>query len=139
MTVSPPKIAVVEDEEALQLVLLEWLTSEGFKAFGITTGKEALEVIPKKLPDLILLDIILPEVDGFEVMKKLGENPQTANIPIIVLTNLPDEEEHKMAMFLGAKEYLVKVDYDFPALKKIINRVLGKPPHQKVWCRDESK
>ncbi len=121
-----PKIAVVEDEEALQRVLVELLKMSGYDAAGITTGTEAVEMIPKLLPDLILLDIILPELNGFEVMRKLSANPLTAKIPIIVLTNLADGRERRQAMELGAKDYLVKADYDFQTIQKIIKEILRR-------------
>lgn len=119
------KIAVVEDEEALQRVMVEWLKLSGFSAFGITTGDEAVEIIPKTLPDLILLDIILPGINGFEVMRELKQNPATAKIPVIVLTNLADENEKKQALEQGAREYLVKADYDFQTVQKIIKQTLN--------------
>ncbi len=121
-----PKIAIVEDEESLQRVLMEWFKLSGYDVVGITTGTEALEVIPKVLPDLILLDIILPEINGFEVMRKLSSDPTTSKIPIVVLTNLGDEPEKKQAFELGAREYLVKADYDFIIIEKIIKEILHR-------------
>lgn len=116
---------VVEDEAALQNVVVEWLKSLGYEAFGVTTGKEALEIVGKELPDLILLDIILPEINGFEVMRRLAQDPGLSKIPIIVLTNLGDEEDRKRALELGAKNYLVKAEYDFEAMRKIIEETLS--------------
>lgn len=118
-------VAVVEDEQALQRVLVEWLRSEGYAAIAITDGEEAIQKITRELPDLILLDIILPKVDGFTVMQKLKENPATADIPIIVMTNLGDDEERRRALDLGAKNYLVKAEYDFEAVKSIIGKALS--------------
>ncbi|MBI4050157.1 MAG: response regulator [Candidatus Doudnabacteria bacterium] len=120
------KIAVVEDEEALQRVLCEWLESEGYQAIGITTGPEAVRRIPQEKPALILLDIILPELNGFEVMKILKDNPATANIPIVVLSNLGDGEQQARASALGAASYLIKAEHDFASMKKIINGTLRK-------------
>lgn len=122
---NPKRIMVVEDEEALQRVLVEWLRGEGYEALGATTGAEALDLIPRELPDLILLDIILPEVNGFEVMIKLRSDPVLSKIPIIVLTNLGDEEDRKRALELGAKNYLVKAEYDFESMRKIISETLS--------------
>lgn len=120
------KIAVVEDEETLQRVLVEWLESEGYAAIGITTGREAVDRIPQETPALILLDIILPELNGFEVLKALKENPATVNIPIVVLSNLGDGEQQKQAMTLGAADYLIKAEHDFESMKKIIKANLPK-------------
>ncbi len=114
------KIAIVEDEQALQSALVEWFSMEGYEVLGITTGKEALEKIPQFLPALILLDMILPIKNGLEVIAGLKKLETTAKIPIIVLTNLEDLEERKKAFNLGAKEYLVKTEYEFSALSKIV-------------------
>lgn len=119
------KIAVVEDDHALQRVLVEWLKGEGYEVVGITTGREALDVIPREHPDLILLDIILPEVNGFEVMEQLGKDQSTANIPIVILSNLGDEEHQRHAMELGAKGYLVKAEFDLTSTKKMIEQVFS--------------
>ena len=73
---------------------------------------------------MILLDIILPEMDGFEVMRQLTANSRTAAIPVIVLSNLGDEENRKLAMKLGAKGFLVKAEYDLPAIKRKIQEIL---------------
>ncbi len=121
------KIAVVEDEDAIQRVLAEWLMLEGYEAIRITTGREAVEVIPRELPDLILLDLILPELNGFEVMIELSKNPKTRSIPVVVITNLGDEEDRKRAIALGARNYLVKAEYDFSAIKNVINSALKSP------------
>lgn len=118
-------IVVVEDEIALQKVLVEWLESEGFRAVGITDGQEALEQIPRILPDLVFLDIILPHRNGFEVLEEISKNPKSSHIPVIVLTNLGDYQERKKALELGAKSYLIKADYDFVAMKKVIKEILA--------------
>lgn len=118
------QVVVVEDEESLQRVLVEWLIMEGYGAMGLTNGQEALDYIPKTVPDLVLLDIILPLVNGFEVLQQLKANPVTQAIPVIIMTNLGDERDHRRAMELGADRYLVKSDADLTVLKKIIEEVL---------------
>lgn len=120
------KIAVVEDEATLQNVLTEWLSSSGYEAFGITTGSEALQRIPRELPDLVLLDLILPEVNGFEVLSELQKNPSTAKIPVVILSNLGGEADRDRALKLGAKAFLVKSENDFPSILKIIKQFLGQ-------------
>lgn len=118
------KIAVVEDEEALQRVLVEWLESEGYAPIGITTGREAVMRIPMEKPALVLLDIILPELNGFEVMKALKDNPTTRDIPIVVLSNLGDGEQKAQARALGAADFLIKAENDFESMHKIIKAYL---------------
>lgn len=115
----------MEDETALLNVLIEWFKTEGYDASGVSTGQEAIEAVGRDLPDLILLDIILPGKNGFEVMKELSLDARTAAIPIVILTNLGDRQEKQTAMSLGAKGYLVKAENDLPAIKKTIESVLS--------------
>lgn len=119
------KIAVVEDEESLQSVLVEWLKSEGYDAYGITTGREAIERIPALQPDLVLLDLILPELSGFEVIADLRKRPETAGIPIIVVSNFGEVENRQKAMALGATNFLVKAEHTLESMKKIIEETLS--------------
>ena len=119
------RIVVVEDETALLNVLIEWLTTEGYEASGAATGQEGVALIKQNLPHLILLDIILPGKNGFEVMKDLSGDPAAAKIPVVILTNLGDQQERQTAMSLGAKGYLVKAENDFPSIKKMIESILG--------------
>ncbi len=120
------RIVVVEDETALLTVLIEWLKTEGYEAFGAPTGQEGIALIKQHLPDLILLDIILPGKNGFEVMKELSLDEATAKIPIVILTNLGDQQERQTALSLGAKGYLVKAENDFPSINKMIKSVLSR-------------
>lgn len=124
MTDKKLKIAIVEDEESLQRVLVEWLGTEGYEAVGITTGTEALERIPQERPDLILLDLILPEINGLDVMRRLKDNPETAKIPVVIVSNFGEVESRKRAMELGAKNYLVKAEHNLESVKKVIDEVL---------------
>lgn len=119
------KIAVVEDEESLKRVLVEWLGIEGYVVVSADSGGEAVHLIEREMPDLILLDLILPELNGFEVMERLRENPRVAKIPIIILSNLGDDDQRRQARKFGVADYLVKAEHDFPSIKKVIERVLN--------------
>lgn len=125
------KILVVEDETALLNVLIEWLKTEGYDVSGVGTGQEGIEAAFRDSPDLILLDIILPGKNGFEVMKELSQDERTAKIPIVILTNLGDQQERQTAMSLGAKGYLVKAENDFPSIKKTVESVLNRSNNKK--------
>src|SRR3989344_4007492 len=105
------KILFIEDEEALQKVVKETLEKNGYDVFSALDGKEGIKVAKIERPDLILLDLILPQKDGFEVMKALKESPNTAAIPVIVLTNLEGSADIEKALSLGARTYLVKSNY----------------------------
>jgi DNA-binding response OmpR family regulator len=105
------KILVIEDEETLQKALKEYLTEEKFDVVSALDGEEGLTLSEKEQPDLILLDIILPKIDGFKVLEGIKENKKTKNIPVILLTNLESVEDIQKAFEKGATTYLVKSDY----------------------------
>lgn len=126
------KIAIVEDEAILQTALKEWFETDGYEVLAITTGKEALEQIPKEKPDLILLDVILPEINGFEVMKKLKASEETRHIPIVILSNLGDEQNRKRALELGAIDFLLKAEHDLDEVRKRVGQILDKKSNLKL-------
>jgi len=84
------------------------LESLGFEIFLADKGGEGLEMARKEMPELILLDVILPQLDGFSVLEELKKNPKTKNIPVIMLTNLGTEEDQAKGKKLGAVDYIVK-------------------------------
>jgi len=121
-----PKIVLVEDEAILQRALTEWLEEAGHEVVPLATGKEAIDRIPIESPDLVLLDIILPEINGMEVLKRLKANSATRSIPVVILTNLGDELVRKRALSLGAVDYLVKASHDLDTVNKIVNKILKR-------------
>jgi two-component system phosphate regulon response regulator PhoB len=103
-----PTILVVDDEEdIIELVELN-LTREGYRVLGCTTGEKALEIARSKLPDLIVLDLMLPGIDGLEVCRKLKSGPKTHRIPIVILTAKGEEADIVMGLELGADDYVTK-------------------------------
>ena len=118
------KILFVEDERALQKTFKEILSKEGYEVISAFDGKTGLELAKAESPDLILLDLILPKLDGFEVLKRLKENEKTKEIPVIVLTNLERLEDVEKAIELGAKTYLVKAQYTLEEVVEKIKNVL---------------
>jgi two-component system alkaline phosphatase synthesis response regulator PhoP len=106
--VADKHIFVVEDEEDI-LELLEYnLTREGYTVTTATDGEEALDKIPKTLPDLILLDLMLPGINGLDVCRKLKQESQTASIPIIMVTAKGEESDVVIGLELGADDYVAK-------------------------------
>ncbi len=104
-------ILLIEDDPMLTELYQTKLELEGFSVSITTDGKEGLAQAKRRKPDLILLDIMLPELNGFEVLRKLGEQAVTRRIPVVVLTNLGGEQadnDKRLALSLGAKEFLVK-------------------------------
>ncbi len=120
------KILFVEDEPTLQKAVGEILTQEGFQVFSALDGEKGLELIKKEKPDLILLDLILPKKDGFEVLKEMKENEELKNIPVIVLTNLEGMGDVEKALSLGATTYLIKANYELGDVVKRIKQILGE-------------
>ncbi len=105
------KILIVEDEEILKKVLQEKLESENFTIKIATDGEMAMSLAKEFKPDLILLDIILSKKDGIQVLQELKANNLLSKIPVIMVSNLGDEEIIKRAMKLGAMDYLIKTQH----------------------------
>ncbi len=120
------KIFIVEDDKFLRELISKKLVSEGYQIGQALDGEEGVKKIPEEKPDLILLDLILPGMDGFEVLSKLKENPDTANIPVIVLSNLSQESEIKRALDLGATDFLIKAHFIPGEIVEKINQILTK-------------
>ena len=118
------KILIVEDEPILHEALKEFLKREKFEVFSAYDGDEAIKLAKEKTPDLILLDIILPKKDGYDVLDYLKLNKKTQNIPVVLLTNLESAENVEKAFSKGATTYLVKANYRLEDIVKKIKEIL---------------
>lgn len=105
---SPKKILFVEDDDALAGVYLVRLQAEGFDVKRVSNGEEALAAATEYKPDLVLLDVMMPRVSGFDVLDILRNTPETANLKVVMLTALSQEADRKRAEELGVDDYLVK-------------------------------
>ncbi len=105
------KILIVEDDKFLRELITRKLTSEKYEIVEAIDGEEGLKKIQKEKPDLVLLDLILPGIDGFEVLSKVKEDPALSSIPVIILSNLGQREEVEKGLKLGAVDYLVKAHF----------------------------
>ena len=119
------KILIIEDESTLNKSVVDFLSAENFQVLSALDGEAGLEMAKKEIPDLILLDIILPEKDGYEVLDELKKDEKTKNIPVILLTNLESQEDIVRAFEKGATTYLVKSDYKLQDVAKKIKTALG--------------
>lgn len=119
------KILFIEDEPTLQKTVGEILSQEGFTILSALDGAAGLLLAKSEKPDLILLDLILPKKNGFEVLAELKENPETAGIKVIVLTNLESSQDIEKALGLGATNYLVKANYDLEEVATKIKELLA--------------
>jgi DNA-binding response OmpR family regulator len=111
-SLTPPshskKILLVEDDAALANVYVMRLRTEGFDVRHVANGEEALAAALEYHPDLVLLDVMMPKVSGFDVLDIFRNTPETANLRIIMLTALSEENDRKRAESLGVDDYLVK-------------------------------
>ncbi len=115
------KVMIVEDDTVLANALSLALQNEGYELSLATDGEEAERMIKQEKPDLILLDLLLPIKNGFEVLKVMRQNPDTKDISVIILTNFEQETSINEGKKLGAKDYIVKANVDIqdvPALVK---------------------
>jgi DNA-binding response OmpR family regulator len=119
------KILFVEDEPNLQKAIGELLKQEGYQIFGAFDGAEGLEIAKKEKPNLILLDLILPKKDGFEVLKELKADKDLKDTPVIILTNLEGTGDVEKALDLGATTYLVKANYELDDILKLVKSNLS--------------
>lgn len=120
------KILFIEDESALQRAVTKILSEEGYQVLSALDGEIGLKLAQKERPDLILLDLILPKKDGFEVMQEIKQDKEAGRVPIIILTNLEGGEDVERALSLGATTYLVKTNYRLEEVVEKIKNLLGK-------------
>lgn len=104
------KVLVIEDDALLSKVLMEALSREDLEAINVKDGSKALEVLAEFKPDLVLLDLILPGLDGFEILKQIKSNSRWRSIPVFVISNLDKIPDVKSAKALEAEEYFIKAD-----------------------------
>ena len=119
------KILIVEDESALQKTIGDALLQEGYEVFSALDGEIGVRLAKEKNPDLVLLDIVLPKMSGFEVLEQLQAEEQTKGIPVIVLTNLENLQDIQRVTDLGATTYLVKSNYDLGEVVQKVKIALG--------------
>jgi len=102
------KILVVEDEESLLKLESILLSSKGYNVTGVMDGKAALKEVRLNRPDLVILDIMLPEMDGFEVCRQIKQNPETSNIPVVMLTAKKNSQDLARGQEVGSDAYITK-------------------------------
>lgn len=121
------KVLLVEDDSFLRDICAKKLTKEGFRVFEILDGEEAIKNLEKIEPDIILLDIILPTVDGFVVLEKIrsNKNEKIKRTPVIMLSNLGQKEDIDKALSLGANDYLIKAHFTTEDIIEKIKKELG--------------
>ncbi len=119
------RILIVEDEESLLKLESIILSSKGYNVTGVMDGRSALDEITANPPDLVILDIMLPELDGFEVCRHIKENPATKNIPVVMLTAKKNSQDYARGMEMGADAYMTK-PFKSPKVIETIEGLLNK-------------
>ncbi len=104
-------VLVVEDDKYLREVLVEKLKKDGFEVVEVMDGQAGLAATAKKKPDIVVLDIILPIMNGFDYLEAKGKDASIKDIPVIILSNLGQKEDVERGMKLGAKDYIVKAHF----------------------------
>ena len=129
---SPPvgrqksSILIIEDEQLLYNLLKQKLQSAGLNVEGAIDGETALEKIAEHAPDLILLDLLLPGIDGFEVLKRLKGNERFKHIPVIVISNLGEAKDINSIIKLGASEYIIKAESSPQEITEAVLKYCGR-------------
>lgn len=119
------KIIFIEDEPALQKSLTMSLKAAGFDVVSAFDGESGLNLIMELKPDLVLLDLVLPKMDGFTVLEKVKKSLDISDIPVIVLTNLEETGDVQRIVGLGATNYLIKANYKVEEITAKVKETLG--------------
>ena len=119
------KILIIEDEEMISSVLVKKLTENGFEVISANDGEDGLEKALKNLPDLILLDIVMPKLDGITLMERYYQAVGDKKAPIIVLSNLDSAEKIEESKSKGVHDYLVKTNWSLDDVVKKIKETIG--------------
>ncbi len=118
------KVLIVEDDAFLQGLEAGKLKKDNYEVVVASTGEEGMEKIHEPGIDLVLLDLILPKFDGFEILRKIKETENLKHIPVIVFSNLSEEKDIKRAESLGAADFMVKSNFTLDELVDHINKIL---------------
>ena len=120
------KILLVEDEDIMLNLLQRKLTQEGYDVFVARDGEEGLKIMREIMPDIVLLDIIMPKKGGIEVMEEMQKEPKLKTLPVIIISNSGQPVELDKAKELGAKDWLIKTEFDPQEVIDKVKKQLGE-------------
>lgn len=120
-----PSILVVEDDQFLRDLIVKKLKEEGFSVKEAVDGEEGLRFVRENRPDCVLLDLILPGIDGFEVLKQVKADTSLSSIPVVILSNLGQKDDIDRGLELGAKDYLIKAHFTPGEIVQKVKEILG--------------
>lgn len=119
------RIMIIEDDKFLSSLIRVRLEKDGFTVIQAFDGEEAVELLKTERPNLIVLDLIMPKVTGFEVLQKISLMPDVANVPVVILSNLAQDSDVQKARDYGAREYFVKVKISIDDVIKKISTLVA--------------
>lgn len=119
-------ILIIEDDEFLRGLISKKFVSESFNIISAIDGTDGIKKAQEEKPNLILLDLVLPNIDGFEVLTKLKGDSATSSIPIVILSNLGQKEDIDKGMKLGATDYIIKAQFTPEEIVEKIKAILNK-------------
>ena len=105
------KILIVEDDKFLRELIAQKLIKEGYEIAEAVDGEKGIKAVEEEKPDLVLLDLILPGIDGFDVLAKMKEDPKMAQVPVIILSNLGQKDDIERGLKMGAVDYMIKAHF----------------------------
>jgi len=120
------KVLMVEDDKFLRELAIQKFTKEGMKTIAAMDGEQAVMLAEKELPDIILLDILLPGIDGFEALKRIRANAALLKTPVFMLSNFGQAEDIARAKELGVDQFLVKANYTLDEIVVMVRESLAK-------------
>lgn len=124
MSNTPPKILLIEDDQFLQALAVQKFTKEGFQTLSAMDGERGIMLAEKEIPDVILLDILLPGIDGFAVLTRMQANPALQSVHVFMLSNYSQPEDVAKAQALGAERFLIKADYTLDQIADMVKESL---------------
>ena len=122
-----PRILVVDDEPGARHAIMRLLSRQGYETVEAPGGREALAALEAGPPDLILLDVCMPDMDGLELLEAIQAHPQWKALPVVMITALSDTHTVNRAQQLGAKAYLVKAAFSVAEMLEHVQRYTAKP------------
>jgi CheY-like chemotaxis protein len=122
-------VLIVDDSLDTAMPMARMISHFGHRGMYVTSGEAALEFVERQLPDLMLLDVMMPGIDGLEVLRNLRSNPKTAHLPVVLFSAISDPAYKAHAIRKGATDYWVKASVDFDELRFRIDQLLGGTVH----------
>ena len=118
------KILIAEDDQFILKAMTTKLTKEGYEVKIAGDGVQLMDILKSYIPDLIILDLLMPRKDGFEVLKEVKANPKLKNIPILIASNLGQENDIQQVLAQGANDYIIKSELTLENLVRRIKNIL---------------